>query len=147
MTPFRRILYATDFSDASAAAFAKAIEMARSNDAELLIAHAYLPPSLWADGFVAPAVYQQVDAGMREEAEKKLEALEESARKAGARPRTLVLLGAPYEAIVQAAAENNADLVVLGTHGRTGAARFFLGSVASRVISSAHCPVLTIRGR
>jgi nucleotide-binding universal stress UspA family protein len=145
MTSFRRILYATDFSDASAGAFQKAIEVAGKEGAELLIAHAYLPPSLWADGFVAPAAYQQVDTGMREEAEKRLAALEEQARGAGITARSLVLLGAPYEAITAAAAENNVDLVILGTHGRTGAARFFLGSVASRVISTAPCPVLTVR--
>ncbi len=145
MASFRRIFYATDFSEASAGAFQKALEIAGKEGAELVIAHAYLPPSLWADGFVAPAVYQQVDTGMREESEKRLAALQEQARKAGVNARTLVLLGAANEAITAAAAENNADLVILGTHGRTGAARFFLGSVAARVISTASCPVLTVR--
>ena len=56
-----------------------------------------------------------------------------------------MLFGTPYEAIVEAALENNADLVILGTHGRKGVSRFFLGSVASRVISTAPCPVMTVR--
>jgi len=51
------------------------------------------------------------------------------------------------EQIVRAARSKKADVIVLGTHGRTGLARLFLGSVASRVVTAAPCPVLTVRGR
>ncbi|HEX7253007.1 MAG TPA: universal stress protein, partial [Thermoanaerobaculia bacterium] len=53
--------------------------------------------------------------------------------------------GAPDEAITAAARDQKADLVVMGTHGRKGVSRFFLGSVASRVISTSECPVMTVR--
>jgi nucleotide-binding universal stress UspA family protein len=53
----------------------------------------------------------------------------------------------PHERIAQAARSKKADLVVIGTHGRTGFAKLFLGSVASRVLTIAPCPVLTVRGK
>jgi nucleotide-binding universal stress UspA family protein len=52
-----------------------------------------------------------------------------------------------HEQIVRSAKRQRADLIVMGTHGRTGVARFFLGSVAARVAATAPCPVLTVRGR
>ena len=69
------------------------------------------------------------------------------ARKAGVRAGGLLLEGVPHERIVRAARARKAGLLVIGTHGRTGLARFFLGSVAARLISSASVPVLTVRGR
>ena len=58
-----------------------------------------------------------------------------------------VVAGHPADAIVREARERGADLIVMGTHGRTGLAKLFLGSVASRVVTAAHCPVLTVRGK
>jgi nucleotide-binding universal stress UspA family protein len=55
--------------------------------------------------------------------------------------------GIPHERIVRAARSTRADLVVIGTHGRSGFAKVMLGSVASRVVASATCPVLTVRGK
>jgi nucleotide-binding universal stress UspA family protein len=58
---------------------------------------------------------------------------------------TQVLLGTPGAAIVTAARDSNADLIVMGTHGRTGISRLLLGSVAEYVLRHAQCPVLTIK--
>jgi nucleotide-binding universal stress UspA family protein len=69
------------------------------------------------------------------------------ARKAGVRARALLLEGVVADRIVRAAKGQRADVIVIGTHGRTGLARFVLGSVADRVVSQAGCPVLTVRGR
>jgi nucleotide-binding universal stress UspA family protein len=146
MHSFRHILFATDFSEASRPAFEEAVALARENDAELVLAHAYEPPAfLPTDLCLTPAAYEELDAKLREDAERNLGTLKKEARRGGVRARPLALGGAPDEAIVEAAEETGADLVVIGTHGRTGAARFFLGSVASRVIASAPCPVLTVR--
>ena len=57
------------------------------------------------------------------------------------------MVGGPYEVIVRAARSKCADVLVLGMHARTGLPRFFLGSVATRVLATARCPVLTVRGR
>ena len=109
-----------------------------------MIVHAYQPPSLILDGYVPPATYEKWDRNLEEEALKKLQRLVEDAEKAGVVARSLVLTGPPDEAITDAAKELDCDLLILGTHGRTGVSRLFLGSVASRVISTAPCPVMTI---
>lgn len=63
------------------------------------------------------------------------------------RVKAFLLDGVPYEQIARAARSKRADLIVMGTHGRTGLSRFFIGSVAARVIPLAHCPVLSVRGK
>jgi nucleotide-binding universal stress UspA family protein len=59
----------------------------------------------------------------------------------------MLLDGTAHERIVRAARSKRADLIVIGTHGRTGLARLFLGSVAGRVVATATCPVMTVRGK
>ena len=147
--PTKRILHPSDFSRASAAAFAKAVQLANENHAELLVMHvlAFPMPVVAGDGYISPTLYAQVEASSRAWAKRQLDTLVAKARKAGARARAVLLEGTPYDRITRAARSNRADLIVIGTHGRTGLARLFLGSVATRVVSTAHCPVLTVRGR
>jgi len=76
-----------------------------------------------------------------------MEALLKKARAASVRATSTIVEGVPTERIVRAARARHADLIVMGTHGRTGFSRFLLGSVASRVIATLPCPVLTVRGR
>jgi universal stress protein A len=145
MTKPMRILFATDFSDASKRAFQEAISTSRRNGAELTIAHAYQLPNLGTPVLVSPDVYDEWDHRLREDAEKRLNTLVEEAAREGVIASALVLFGDPDEVLVQAAKDRAADLLVMGTHGRRGVSRLFLGSVASRVISTAPCPVLTVR--
>jgi universal stress protein A len=148
MNPVRRILFGTDFSPASRPAFRRALELAASSGAELWIAHVATPPvPMSPEGFVLPRYYDDLSAAIRAEAQKRLKALLVLARKSGVSAQGLLLTGSPHEALNRAARRHRADLLVLGTHGRTGLARFFVGSVASRVVATAPCPVLTIRGR
>ena len=142
-----RILHPTDFSPASRPAFTKAVTLARKDRSELVIAHV-LPPVLPAvDGYITAQMYAQMEEAGRRYGKKHLDALVARARKAGVRARGLLLDGLVHERIVRAARAQRADMIVIGTHGRTGLARFVLGSVASRVVSHATCPVLTVRGR
>jgi universal stress protein A len=148
MKVFRRILHATDFSPASRPALAKAIALARQNRTPLLIAYVLVPLVIRVgDGFVSPGTYDAIAHGAREHAHKQLIALVQRVKKAGAHATALLLAGAPHEQILRAARRNRADLIVIGTHGRTGLSRVLLGSVAERVIRFATCPVLTVRGR
>jgi nucleotide-binding universal stress UspA family protein len=149
MSRIRTILHPSDFSRASTPAFTQAVAMAKSNRARLLVVHVLLPsaPMLMADGYVAPQVYEELDTAARADAQKRLGKLVEQAKRAGVRATALLLRGVAPERIVQAARARKADLVVIGTHGRTGLARLFLGSVASRVLAMSRCPVLTVRGR
>ena len=145
MNPFKRIIVATDLTPASEPAVLEAALLAKENGADLLIAHVYRPPSISQAQSEAGVVYEEWDRNIRAEVEGKLRVLVQNAAEEGVKAEALVLTGQPYEAIVEAAKLNDADLVVMGTHGRKGVARFFLGSVASRVISTAPCPVMTVR--
>ncbi|MFI5373604.1 MAG: universal stress protein [Candidatus Rokuibacteriota bacterium] len=147
MRRVRRILHATDFSRASTPALKGAISMAKANRARLTVVHVMAPPSLAlpGEGYVSPALYESLESSARAAAQKRLSAVLARARAAGVRARGLLLEGVPHELIARAA--RKADLLVIGTHGRSGLARLFLGSVASRLVTLAPCPVLTVRGR
>jgi nucleotide-binding universal stress UspA family protein len=148
MKPIRRILHPSDFSPASGAAFARAVELARTARAELIVVHvmSIVVPGI-GEGFISPRVYDDIQRSMSAEAGRRLDALLARARKAGVRAKGLLLEGVAHERITRAARTQRADLVVMGTHGRTGVSRFFVGSVAERVVTLSPCPVMTVRGR
>ena len=144
----RRVLHPTDFSRASSAAFARALAEAKANRASVLVVHVLAPVvPIVGEGYVSPSVYEQMAKASRAWAQKQMNRLLARARTARVRARGMLLEGVAHEAIVRAAKRQRADLIVIGTHGRTGVARFFLGSVAARVTATAPCPVLTVRGR
>lgn len=148
MSRLRRILHPTDFSRASGAAFARAVAMAKAERAELLVVHVLAPPvPIAGEGYISPKIYDDLEASARQYGQKRLAALQAKARKVGVKATTLLLDGVAHEQIARAAKRKKADVIVIGTHGRTGLAKFFLGSVASRVVAAAPCPVLTVRGR
>jgi nucleotide-binding universal stress UspA family protein len=144
----RRILHPSDFSRASGAAFKKAVEIAKSDRGELMLVHVVSPVVPMAgDGYVSPKMYEEIAASNRAWAQKELNKLVAKAKTSGVRAKAAVLEGAAYDQIVRFARSKRADLVVMGTHGRSGIAKLFLGSVAGRVVAAASCPVLTVRGK
>jgi len=148
MSGFRRILHASDFSTASRAAFNRAVELARADRAGLTVAHVMTPFVPYVgEGYATPQAYEAIVAAARTEARRQLDRLLRRARARGVRAQGLLLEGVPHDRIARAARARRADLIVIGTHGRTGLARLFLGSVAARVIAVAPCPVLTVRGK
>jgi nucleotide-binding universal stress UspA family protein len=148
MSRVRRILHPTDFSPASRAAFKRAVETAKADRAQLLLVHVLAPPlPIAGEGYISPNVYEDLENSARKYAEKHLSVLQAKARKAGVKAVALLLEGVVHEEIARAAKSKKADLIVIGTHGRTGLAEFFLGSVASRVAAVASCPVMTVRGK
>jgi nucleotide-binding universal stress UspA family protein len=145
MKAFRHILLATDFSSSSNAAWKRGLALAKASGAPVLLVHVI--PSLARTGTV-PWVYREIEAELRADAARKLRTLLERARAAGVRARSRLLSGTPaHEAIAREARRAKADLIVVGTHGRTGLAGALIGSVARRVIAGAPCPVLSVRGR
>lgn len=145
----QRILHPTDFSSASRGAFAEAVRTAKAERARLTIMHVLDQPilPLVGDGaYLPPKLYEEVGTSARVHAHKQLDRLVARARTAGVRADSRLLEGIVHAEIVQAARRIGADLIVMGTHGRTGLAKALLGSVAARVIASAPCPVLTVRG-
>ena len=148
MSRVRRILYPTDFSKGSGAAFARAVQLAKADRAQMLIVHVLAPVvPIAGEGYISPQVYDDIETSGRNHAQRRLSALQAKAKKAGVRATTLLLEGVAHEQIIRAAKSKKADLIVMGTHGHTGIVRFFLGSVTSRVIAGAPCPVLSVRGR
>jgi nucleotide-binding universal stress UspA family protein len=144
----RRILHPTDFSRASTAAFTRALADARASRSELVLVHVLAPViPVAGEGYVSPSVYEQMTESARGWVRKQMDRLLAKTKAARVRARGLVLEGVAHEQIVRAARQQRAGIIVMGTHGRTGVARFFLGSVAARVAATAPCPVLTVRGR
>jgi nucleotide-binding universal stress UspA family protein len=146
---FTKILAATDFSDDSDHALEYAEELARRFSAEIVVMHVDQPLSPVMVSELSPGL--DVGAMNRIAEEQRLLALKEldritaQLRDAGLKSRSLLKVGAPFLEIINAAYADGADLIVLGTHGRTGLAHVLMGSVAERVVRKAHCPVLTIR--
>jgi nucleotide-binding universal stress UspA family protein len=148
ISQFRRILYASDFSPASRTAFRQALDLARDHRAVLTVAHVYSTVvPLMGEGLATAQVYQRWLAEIRGDAQRRLDRLVAQARKQGVRAKGLLLEGVPHDRILRAARSTRADLIVLGTHSRTGLGRVLLGSVAARVVALARCPVLTVRAK
>jgi nucleotide-binding universal stress UspA family protein len=145
MKRVRRVLCATDFSRASRPAFAAALRLAKRDRAELFVLHVLMPPSPFL-GAELPASYVDLVARARQEVERRLGALVAQAKKAGVRVKAGRVEGVPADEILRAARRRHADVIVIGTHGRTGLRRLFMGSVAERVLLRATIPVLTVRG-
>jgi len=141
---FHKIMCPVDFSPGSREALAAAAELARDHDAPLVLAYVQNPWERVINFQLVPEVTQ--DATDSEQAEFKK--WEVDARARGAQVTTLALSGAPWDQIVSAARKDPAiDLIVLGTHGRTGLAHALVGSVAEKVVRHAPCAVLVVRPR
>jgi len=142
----RTILAPTDFSPTSNRAVDYAIELGRALGAEIVVMHAVEPITVTPDAFgaatIAPVLDELERAGRR-----MLDRAAAKIAKRRMRCRTLLVTGPAATTIVDAAAKVRADLIVLGTHGRSGLSHLFLGSVAERVVRSAGRPVLTVPER
>jgi nucleotide-binding universal stress UspA family protein len=147
MARFRQIVHPTDFSPASGAAFKKALELAKDGRGEVVLLHVMAPVApVVGEGYVSPAIYQDLQRAARAHTQKEMDRLLARARKAGVKATPLLTQGVIHDAIVRAAQKRRADVIVMGTHGRGGLSRLFLGSVASRVVGTARIPVLTVKG-
>jgi universal stress protein A len=136
---WKKILFATDFSPASEGALHYASALARDANASLLILHVEELPAPYSAGelmlpqpeFPNPELRKMLDAVVPHDKTIHCE--------------HQLVLGVPAEDIVRVADEENADLIVIGTHGRTGLMRVLMGSVAEAVMRKAGCPVLTVK--
>jgi nucleotide-binding universal stress UspA family protein len=136
----RRILLATDLSAASEGAAIQAIELAHDLGAELLIVSVIDTPTIRPVG-----ISSQRPDQVRASREAAAQALVTRGRAAGVRVTFLIWDGDPGQSIVDAAASEQVDLVVVGSHGRGAVGRFFVGSVSEYVVRNARCPVLVVR--
>ena len=145
----KRILVPTDFSESAEHALKYAVRLGRPYKAEIIVLHVFHPKEY----LTLLSQRDQVDSGTANEVleaakARAMEKLEEIVRRVGNEDGPILpilLIGVPFEEIVRYAAEHEADLIVMPTHGRTGLAHFLLGSTAERVISHSVCPVLVLR--
>jgi nucleotide-binding universal stress UspA family protein len=132
-----KILFPTDFSESSDAALALSTSLARDMGALLIILHVEEPP----------IIYGELSAGVPEifmtSAAAKLESVHPPDPNVPIERR--LIGGNPASEIVRFAADEGVDLIVMGTHGRSGLSRLLMGSVAELVVRAAACPVLTVK--
>jgi nucleotide-binding universal stress UspA family protein len=144
MGPFRKILVATDFSPHAANALKLAAELAKQSGAPLHVIHVYdMIPYTLPEGL--PVFDGGQMARVREELGQQLRKLASEAQRGGVQEMDSALVeGQPSAEIVRRAQEGQYDLIVMGTHGRSGFAHLLLGSVAERVMRKAPCAVLVV---
>ncbi len=135
----KTILFPTDFSTASDAALRHAESLARASGSRLLIVHVEEPPLAYGGG--------ELYYGLPEPNSERIRAMLE-----GVRPSDPAVtfehrltMGDPAAEVVRIAGEEGAEMIVLGTHGRTGLTRLLMGSVAELIVRRASCPVLVYR--
>src|SRR5208337_393102 len=147
---FNKIIAATDFSEDSGRALQYAEEVARKFGAEIIVLHVDQP---LAPVMLTPEFGPGLDTGamgrIAEEqrllAQRELDKIVGRLRDGGLKARSLLRVGAPFLEVINAAQSEAADLIVMGTHGRSGLAHVLMGSVAERVVQKSPCAVLTVR--
>ena len=145
MSAIKRILVPTDFSATADAALVYAIDLAARLGASVSLVHVFDDP--FVAGGVFSGEYAPMPQEMREEMLQDLRRrlADTVARHGHSELSPQVLIGPTARTIVESAQAANADLIVMGTHGRGGISHVLLGSIAERVVRTAECPVLTVR--
>jgi nucleotide-binding universal stress UspA family protein len=145
MVAVRRILCPVDFSDPSHAGLRYAVDLAGRFGASVTLLHVIQPPGFTLpEGMVVAGA--DVFAELQRDVADALQAARAEAERLGAASVEVdTAVGATHPEIVRYAEEHRHDLIVMGTHGRTGIAHALLGSTAERVVRHAPCPVLTVR--
>jgi nucleotide-binding universal stress UspA family protein len=142
MIKLARILVPTDFSDCATQAIDYGSELAKRFGAELHLLHVVQPITM---AYAYGAAIPEAALHLEEPAEKELNEIEVPDVEDISRVERSIQSGTPFVEIVRCAKQNNMDLIVIGTHGRTGLNHMLLGSVAEKVVRKASCPVLTVR--
>jgi nucleotide-binding universal stress UspA family protein len=145
MKDFKTILFATDFSESSDYAFQYAYSLARKFEARLLLVHVINEP-VDLRGFYVPHIsFEKLEEEIEEGAKKMMEKFCRTHIRDYDNYETLIVPGIPYDEVIKKAMENSADLIVLGTHGRTGLDHVLFGSTAEKIVRKSPVPVMTIR--
>lgn len=143
----RKIMCPIDFSENSEHAMHYGIALAAAHEAELHLLHVTEPPiyPLSTDYFGPQFDSIEIIKDLEAISRKRMQESIETAKEDYATVIGKVVAGTPFVEIIRVAREDRADLIVLGTHGRTGLAHVMIGSVAEKVVRKAPCPVLTVK--
>lgn len=135
----KRILFPTDFSHSGDAALAFATSLAKEADGRLIVVHVQEAPLAYGGG----EMYYGIPEPTAEELLGMLHEVKPNDPSVPVEYR--LVTGDPADAVVRMAEEDDVDLIVLGSHGRTGLTRLLMGSVAEAIVRKAHCPVLVYK--
>jgi nucleotide-binding universal stress UspA family protein len=142
--PIERILVPHDFSDTAQCALDYALDFAEKLGAAITVVHAYDYPVLsYPDG---PVITADFIRQIQDAAGTSLDGIVSRAKRPGVAIDSTLRQGPVWSAILAAAKDRKADLIVIGTHGRRGLSRALLGSVAEKIVRTAPCAVLTVHG-
>lgn len=145
--PYSTILVGCDLSEGSDQALARAVAIAHKHQARVVLVHAQADDAPIADtDNEALKQLGEVSAAVRVEEARQLADRLADLRARGLRADVISRVGPPADVLAAAAVEENAELIAVGTHGRTGISRFLLGSVAAETLRQATCDVLVVRG-
>jgi nucleotide-binding universal stress UspA family protein len=147
MKDFKTILFATDFSENSDYAFQYAYFLAKKCDARILIVHVINEPVDLRGFYVPHLSFENLEKEIKEGAQKMMEKFCHTQIHDYDNYETFVIPGIPYEEIIKKGAEMSADLIIMGTHGRTGLDHVLFGSTAEKVVRKSPIPVMTVRFR
>ncbi|MCX8031586.1 MAG: universal stress protein [Thermodesulfovibrionales bacterium] len=142
----KKILFPTDFSEGAKHAIPYAVDMAKSYGAKLYLLHVIYDIATASGLHVPHSSIDQMYAELESTAKKELERFGFKEREDLKDVEYVIKRGVPYEEILKFAKDNSIDLIIMGTHGRTGLDRVLFGSTAERVVRNSTCPVLTVRG-
>ena len=146
MIKIDKILFPTDFSDHSNHAFTYALSFAKEYRAKLVLLHVVEDVQYLANAYMFDVPMMPSYSDMEESRSKELdEFIEREVADSGVNVEKSIRHGRPFVEIIQAAREEEADLIVIATHGRGGLEHVLFGSTAEKVVRKAPCPVLSIR--
>ena len=141
----KKILFPTDFSVASDYALSYAVSMAKRFKAEIFLIHV-VDTSYDISGFYIPHIsVEKLIQEMEISAEAQLKKVGGKISRSVKAYKSAVKSGIPYKEIIKFAKNKGIDMIIMGTHGKSGTDHFFFGSTTERVMKQADCPVLTIR--
>jgi nucleotide-binding universal stress UspA family protein len=144
---FKKILFCTDFSENSHWAFTYALNLAKNYKSKLFIIHVTPVPNHpeQLSIYLPPEKLEELRIAQRKELEKELKTFYLRKLKEFKNYKIFFKEGEPFIEIIQMAKKKSVDLIVMGTHGRTGLDHVLFGSTAEKVVRKSPCPVLTIR--
>ena len=146
MKQFNNILFATDFSEASGPAADYAITLAKLTGAQLHILHVINELDEHQRVMIPREAFLVLEKEIEVQTVRELDRFCKGPA-AGISTTTHAVVGAAFQKILETAGKVNADLIVMGTHGRTGMEQVIVGSTAERVVRRSKIPVLTVRGQ
>lgn len=144
-TAIKKVLVPIDFSDYSKSALKYAVNFAKSFNADIILVYVVEPVIYPPDFSMGQIAMPSINSEWDDRAKDELQKLAKNEITDIKNTKTIIKTGKPFVEIVETAKEENVDLIIIATHGRSGVEHILFGSTAEKVVRKAPCPVLTLR--